>query len=134
MDPIQNIKLRWLNGTLGDVRYHVTQLQFWQQAPQKWQPAINAYRCETAVRICVDLAGVARADLQLTVEPQRVIVRGIRLSPEPLPQHGRALQILALEIDYGPFEREIKFSARIDVERAEAHHEAGLLWIVLPLA
>lgn len=128
MDPSRNIKLRWLHGTLADVT--VTRLQFWQAAPQTWQPAINAFRCETAVRICVDLAGVDRSLIDLTVEPQRVVVRGTREAPEPNDQ---AVQMLALEIDYGPFEREVHLPAEVDVEGAHAEQENGLLWIYLPV-
>ena len=133
MDPIRNIKLRWLHGTLGDVSYQVTRVHYAQCAPQKWQPAINAFRCETAVRICVDLAGVDRSVIDLTVEPQRVIVRGDREAPEPTDDEGRAVQMLALEIDYGPFEREVPLPAPVDVENATAEQRNGLLWIYLPL-
>lgn len=131
MDPIRNIKLRWLHGTLGDVT--VTRVQLWQAQPHRWQPPINAFRCETAVRVCVDLAGIDKAGIDLTVEPQRVVVRGSREAPEPGRKHGRALQVLALEIDYGPFEREIELPVEIDPEGAHAEQENGLLWIYLPI-
>ncbi|MGI9086398.1 MAG: Hsp20/alpha crystallin family protein [Chthoniobacterales bacterium] len=135
MDPIRNIKLRWLHGMLGDLRYQSTGLQFAQFAAQKWQPAINAFRCESAVRICVDLAGIDKSHIDLTFEPQRVVVKGSRVPPEPAERHGRALQVLALEIDYGPFEREVNLpaDAEIDLAEARAEQENGLLWIILPL-
>ncbi|MDQ2658909.1 MAG: Hsp20/alpha crystallin family protein [Verrucomicrobiota bacterium] len=133
MDPTRNIKLRWLHGALGDVTYQVARAQFSHFVPQKWQPAINAFRCQTAVRICVDLAGVDRSHIDLTVEPRRVTIRGTRLAPEPGHQHDRALQMLVLEIDYGPFEREVNLPAEIEVEQATAEQENGLLWITLPL-
>lgn len=132
MDPVRNIKLRWLSGTLGDIT--VTRVQLWQAQPHRWQPAINAFRCESAVRICVDLAGVEKSDINLTVESRRVVVRGMREAPEPNGEaHGRALQMLALEIDYGPFEREIELPLEIDPERAHAEQENGLLWVYLPI-
>jgi HSP20 family protein len=133
MDPIRNIKLRWLRGTLGNVTYQVTGVQFWQTPAHKWQPAINAFRCESAVRICVDLAGVEKSSIELTIESQRIVLRGSRQPPEPEEGKGRALQMLALEIDYGPFEREVELSVEVDVEGAHAEHENGLLWIYLPL-
>ncbi len=135
MDPIRNIKLRWLHGTLGDIRYQIAGMQFSHLAPQTWQPAINAFRCEAAIRICVDLAGVDKSHVDLTVEPRRVVVRGARIPPEPEKHHGRALQTLALEIDYGPFEREVNLpaDAEINIEEARAEQENGLLWIILPL-
>lgn len=133
MTPTRNIKLRWLHGTLGDVTYQVTRVQFQSFAPQTWQPAINAYRCESAVRICVDLAGVDRSVIDLTVEPRRILLRGERDAPEPTDDEGRPLQLLALEIDYGPFEREVILPSEVDVEQVRAEQRNGLLWICLPL-
>jgi HSP20 family protein len=128
MNTVRYIKLRLLQGTLADVR--VSSAQLWRATPHTWQPAINAFRCETAVRICVDLAGVDQSLIDLTVEPRRVIVRGTREAPEPSDQ---AIQMLALEIDYGPFEREIELPGEVQVKKARAEQENGLLWIYLPL-
>lgn len=133
MDPTRNIKLRWLHGTLRDVTYQVTRVQFSSFALQTWQPPINAFRCESAVRICVDLAGVDRSVIELTVEPQRIFVRGERQAPEPSDAEGRPVQVLALEIDYGPFEREVILPAAVDVDQVRAEQKNGLLWICLPL-
>ncbi|MCA1658837.1 MAG: Hsp20 family protein [Verrucomicrobiaceae bacterium] len=133
MDTIKHIKLRWLHGTLGDVSYQLTRVQFSHFAAATWQPAINAFRCETAVRIYVDLAGVDRDGVDLTVERRRVVVRGAREVPEPTSEQGRAVQTLALEIDYGPFEREVLLPADVDVEAATAQQENGLLCVYLPL-
>ena len=106
MDPIRHMKLRWLHGALQDLTSELTRLQFSRFAPQAWEPAINAYRCETCIRICVDLAGVDRSQIDLIVEPQRVSIRGSRELPEPSHDEGRAVRLLAMEIYYGPFERE----------------------------
>jgi HSP20 family protein len=129
MDPTRNIKLRWLHGTLADVT--VTRVQLWQAATQRWQPPINAFRCASAVRICVDLAGIDKSQIEVNVEPRRVVVRGTREAPEPSEDH--AVQVLALEIDYGPFEREVPLPAPVDVKEVRAEQENGLLWIYLPL-
>ena len=133
MEPVRTIKLRWLQAALGDVSYHLTRVHYCRFAPSTWQPAINAYRCETCVRVCVDLAGVDKSLIDLRVEPQRVVVRGTRDVPEPRDEEGQALQTLAMEIDYGPFEREIEFPAEIEIERVTAEQRNGLLWIILPL-
>src|SRR5256714_1295524 len=103
MDPTRNIKLRWLHGALQDVTYELSRSQFSRFAPQAWEPAINAYRCEKCIRICVDLAGVDRSLIDLTVEPRRVVIRGRRELPEPTEDEGCVLQWLAMGIDYGPF-------------------------------
>src|SRR5437868_15000341 len=89
MDTIKNIKLRWLHGALHDITYELSRSQFSRFAPHAWEPAINAYRCESCIRICVDLAGVERSRIDLTVEPQRVVIRGSRDVPEPTHAEGR---------------------------------------------
>lgn len=132
MDSIRRIKLRWLHGTLGDVGYQFTSVRFAPMAPQSWQPAINAFRCEKGVRICVDLAGVERSMIELTVQPRRVVIRGEREPPEPTDAEGRAVQMLAFEIDYGPFERTVDLPEVADVDGAHAEQSNGLLWIILP--
>jgi HSP20 family protein len=125
MDPIT--KLRWLAGA-GELS--VTRVQFWRYEDHLWQPPINAFRCERGVRICVDLAGVDKSSIDLTVESRRMVIRGSRNPPEPASE--RAVQLLALEIDYGPFERELDLPIEVDVEEAHAEQENGLLWITLP--
>jgi len=57
-----------LHEALHDVTQELARSRF-SFAPHRWQPAINAYRCESCIRICVDLAGVERSRIDLTVEP-----------------------------------------------------------------
>ena len=126
--------MRWLHGALQDVTYELSRSQFSRFAPQAWEPAINAYRCEKCIRICVDLAGVDRSLIDLTVEPRRVVIRGARELPEPTHDEGHTVQLLAMEIDYGPFEREITFPVDVEIDKAHAEQRNGLLWISLPVS
>ena len=126
---MRTIRLHWAGGSLSDVT--ILARSFSQFAPHPWQPAINAYRCRGSFRVCVDLAGVERADFDLTVEGRRLILRGERSVPEP--EDGDVLQTLALEIDYGPFLRVVQLPGEVDAERVTAEHANGLLWIILPV-
>src|ERR1700712_2290217 len=128
---MESLKIRWTRGAMGDLA--ITRVQLWHHAPATWQPPINAFRWEVGICICVDLAGVEKSHVDLQVEPRRVVVRGSRQPPEPNEKHGRPLQVLALEIDYGPFERELILPVEVDVDNASAEQENGLLWIQLPL-
>jgi len=38
-----------------------------------------------------------------------------------------------MEIDYGPFEREITFPVDVEIDDAHAEQRNGLLWISLPV-
>ena len=131
MDPIRRITLRLLQSAAEDMTFR---LASFQSAPPTWQPAINAYRCEKGIRICVDLAGVDRKEIDLRVEPYRVVIRGQRDVTEPKEPPDSAVEMLAMEIDYGPFERDVELFDEVDVEKVHAEQINGLLWIHLPFA
>jgi HSP20 family molecular chaperone IbpA len=61
------------------------------------------------------------------------VIRGTRELPEPTQDEGCALKWLAMEIDYGPFIREVPLPAEVEIEEAHAEQRNGLLWISLPL-
>ena len=61
------------------------------------------------------------------------MIRGSRELPEPANTDDRTLQLLAMEIDYGPFERDIVLPADVEIDKATAEQRNGLLWISLPL-
>ncbi len=134
MADIHSIHLRRLHGQLGDIVYQLTRVQFAHfYPPRTWTPAINAYRCPHEITICVDLAGVDKNALELRVEARRLHIGGRREAPEPASAEHKASQILAMEIDYGPFAREVALPAEVDARRITAEQSNGLLWIHLPL-
>jgi HSP20 family protein len=134
MADIHGIRLKQLHGRLGEVAYQLTQVRFSAFSPDvSWHPAVNAYLCREKMAICVDLAGVDRAAIDVQVEPRRLLLRGRRQPPEPTGAGEKPVQILALEIDHGPFTREISFPAEVEPERVTAEQKNGLLWIFLPL-
>ena len=133
MDSSRTIRLRWLHGTVHDVTHQLARLHFSRSARHGWRPAINAYRCEKCISICVDLAGVDRSLIDLTIEGQLLLIRGVREVPEPGGKEGRALQMIAMEIDHGAFERDVQLPEPVDVKRVRAEQKNGLLWIYLPV-
>jgi HSP20 family protein len=133
MDSSHTIRLRWLHGSVQDATHQLAGLRFSRSGPHAWRPAINAYRCEQCIRICVDLAGVERSDIELLIEGQRLSIRGVRDVPEPSDEEKEAMQMIAMEIDYGPFEREVRLPEEVDIEKVRAEQKNGLLWIYLPL-
>jgi len=133
MDPIRTIKLQWMfSGSSPDIAYELTRFRYTQSIPT-WRPQINVYRFDKCIRICVDLAGVTRADIDLRVEPERVVIRGNRDAPERNDGDERAVQMLIMEIDHGLFERTIDLPNTINIEAAHAEQENGFLWISLPI-
>jgi HSP20 family protein len=98
-----------------------------------WSPAINEYRCADRFIVCLDLAGVRPEDLSVQAEPRRLRIRGQRPPPGPRLDAPQPVQVLAMEIDYGHFERELRLPETINPDRASAEQREGWLWIHLPL-
>jgi HSP20 family molecular chaperone IbpA len=132
MENRRHIRLKQLHERIMAIAEQVRPSALSQFNPQSWRPAINAYHCGKCVRICVDLAGVD--EFEVKVQPRRLLIRGQRLAPEPIEAERKGARVLALEIDYGPFEREIALDPEVDPDRVVTEQKNGLLWIVLPLS
>ena len=69
------------------------------------------------------------SEVQIVATSQALLVAGERRRP---PGDGRVYQ--QMELDYGPFRRELVLSEDVDPEGGRASYDRGLLTIVLPLA
>jgi HSP20 family protein len=101
-------------------------------ASHSWKPAINAFRCGELLIVCVELAGVEKDSIKVQAESRRLTLQGTRLAPEPDCEEPM-MQVLALEIDHGPFQRVIEFPVDVEAGQVTAEHRNGLLWIRLPI-
>ena len=125
--PSTEVETKW-----DEVIFVVPQSNSFSSAPA-WRPAVNAYRCIDEFVIFVDLAGVPPESIELSAEPGRLIIRGLRPAPEPACRRSDLAQLLALEIDQGTFERVLDLPHTIDPERIETEYRDGLYQIQLPL-
>jgi HSP20 family protein len=131
-NPFRN--LDEIQRELGSIAIQLTHAQsFHFSVARSWQPALNAFRCQTQFVICVELAGIDKAAIEVRAEARRLTIRGSRQIPEPSCDDPPALHVLALEIDHGPFERVLELPADVETGRVTAEHRNGLLWIKLPL-
>lgn len=93
-------------------------------------PADVYYESDTGEIIArVEVPGMERDDINLFVDRRQVIVRGER--PFPVSE-GRSYQ--QVELDYGPFERRLRFAVDIDPDKTAATYEQGVLEVRLGLA
>jgi HSP20 family molecular chaperone IbpA len=94
----------------------------------KFQPAADIYETPQALIIRMELAGLTRADISLTLHRLELVVSGRRRFPqaEPVQRFHR------LEIDYGNFERRFQLPRAADEARVEAEYTNGILVIKLP--
>ena len=135
MGTFSNLNLRRLHSRLGDVVYQMTKLHHTSfSPPQAWRPAVNIYRCDSLIGICVDIAGVDKKSIDVRAEPRRLLLTGRREAPDPIACGQKAKRVLAMEIDYGPFQREFLFDEEVEVTGVKANQDNGLLWVTVPLA
>jgi HSP20 family protein len=101
--------------------------------PAAWTPAVNLYEDESAYVLCVDLAGIDKDRVEVRLEAGRVRLQGHRAVPTPRPPETLPRTVVhVMEIDHGPFCRDIELPAPVDRERVKATYEDGILRVVLP--
>jgi HSP20 family protein len=95
-----------------------------------FRPAVDVYRTEDppAVTVLIELAGVDPATTELVLADGILVIRGIRR------RSAGEQRVVHMEIDYGPFERQIPIAEPVDAEAAEATYSRGLLVVTFPLA
>jgi HSP20 family protein len=132
-DPFGHLER--LQRELGTIAFQLTSVHFARfGGTERWRPAVNAYRCADCFIVCVDLAGMDRSTVKVLAEPRRLILRGTRSAPEPACDQPQPVQVLEMEIDYGPFARVLELPADIDTSAMKAEYCDGLLWVYLPIA
>lgn len=93
-----------------------------------FQPTADFYETAQGLVVRLDLAGVAKEDLSLSLAGQELVVRGRR---QPPPPEGLR-RFLHLEIGFGAFERSFHLPLAIDPEGVQAFYKDGILEIHLP--
>ena len=94
------------------------------------QPAIDIAESETESVIMVELPGVKKGDINISVENGWLILMGDRKTPET----SDVKKILHREIAYQPFNRSIRLSHTVNVKEVSAELANGILKITLPKA
>jgi HSP20 family protein len=104
-----------------------------------WTPCVNLYETEGAYLVCVDLAGVEKEKIEITVEQHSLKLRGRRVVPIPdgnvpgdPPDPHHRLRVHVMEIDHGSFSREVELPLDVREDAIAAQYRNGLLWIELP--
>jgi len=93
-----------------------------------FRPNVDCYRTKDAIIVLVELPGVDTANVDIFVAEGTLYVSGERKRPR-----GDGQTYQQMELDYGPFRRQIALGSDVDVEHAQATYEQGILKIALPL-
>ena len=93
-----------------------------------WVPSTDVYLSDGGIVIKVELAGMRREDLELTVEGNHLRISGQR----PDGCRPSKCTFLVMEINYGVFESVIELPEGYDLGQAKAAYQNGFLRIDVP--
>ena len=109
---------------------------FRSPGPDRWQPKLNFYETPDRYLVCVELAGMRRDEINVSVRNGALYLRGTRKRPEiPAAQcetDASPVSVHVMEIDSGPFHRKLPIPSDSKVDEVSALYRQGYLWIVLP--
>ena len=96
-----------------------------------FRPQCDCFRTEDppTLHVVVELPGVKPESVEVVAANRTLLVAGKRERPKV-----DGARYLAIEIEYGAFERRIELGEEVDTSRAAATYERGMLKIVLPIA
>jgi len=95
-----------------------------------WEPNTDVYVTEHGLVVKVELAGMRSENLEVTVEGNRVRIRGERPDGCRAPK----CSFLVMSINYGPFESLLELPPGYDLSQAKAAYLNGFLRIDVPRA
>jgi HSP20 family protein len=96
-----------------------------------FRPNVDCYHTDDPheLTVVVELSGVDPESVQVVVGERALVIRGERLRPKADGRHYQQV-----EIEYGPFQRQIRLVEDVDPERALARYARGFLTVTLPVA
>jgi HSP20 family molecular chaperone IbpA len=96
-----------------------------------FRPQCDCFRTvePPTLHVVVELPGVDPASVEVVASGKTLVVTGSRDRPT-----AEGARYLAMEIEYGPFERRVELGEEIDPGGATASYDRGMLKVTLPVA
>ncbi len=112
-------------------------LRTWQERLERltaphadtWTPPIDVYEAPDRYVISAEVPGLAREEVDISIEDTRVTLRGERAAAA-----GEVVHYHQIERGHGAFARTFEFAERIDADAVTADLRDGVLTIILPKA
>jgi HSP20 family protein len=99
-------------------------------SPSRFQPRLDVIDDGDALRIVAELPGLSREDLELEVVEDMLVLTGEKRIESKSDEKG----CYRVERAFGQFQRAIPLPSGVDLERAEANFENGVLTVRVPKA
>ena len=95
-----------------------------------FRPNVDCFHTDEphALTVVVELPGVEPSSVRVVANERLLVIAGERTRPK-VP--GQVYQ--QMEIEYGPFQRQVRLAEDVDPQHATASFERGILTIELPV-
>lgn len=93
-----------------------------------WRPPLEVYETEQSLVILAELAGIDEDDLNIVADSGMVSIRGQRRDRRQAEQR----RYREIGIAYGEFVADVFLPFPVNIDRADAEYDKGLLRIELP--
>ncbi len=96
-----------------------------------FRPNVDSYHTDDPheLTVVVEVPGIDPPSLTIAVSERTLVVAGERSREKG---EGRVYQ--QMEIEYGPFQRQVRLAEDVDPARARARYEHGIVTISLPVS
>jgi HSP20 family protein len=113
----------------------IRDLREWQERlashhAESWAPPTDVYETAEAYVITLEVPGLQREQIDLSLEGGRLVIRGRR--PDLGARAGKVLHFHQIERGHGPFARTVEFAEKVDGDRVSADLSNGVLTITVP--
>ncbi len=95
---------------------------------QEGELVVDVFETDSNFVVLAAIAGIQIKDIDISVEKDMMVIKGNRLNPHLDPEKKYFYQ----ECYWGPFSRKIVLPENIEVEKAAAQMDKGLLTIQIP--
>ena len=120
-----------LQGEINELFADLWQVPRFSGLRNGFRPECDCYRTDDppTIHVVVELPGVDPASVEVVASGKTLVVSGTRERPAVA-----GAKVIAMEIEYGPFQRRLELGEEVDPGSATAAYDRGMLKVNLPLA
>jgi len=93
-----------------------------------WNPALDIYDSKDAVLVHVDIPGMRKEDIDVSVHGKTLIIKGEKMQERELKDE----EFVRTERFYGTFNRAVTLPVVVDAGKVQAVYKNGVLELTLP--
>jgi HSP20 family protein len=136
LHPLSRDVAEQLHERMRRILVRLDEMRAMASSPSAWMPPVDVCEMDEAILVRVELPGVSRTNVRLTMLDNMLKIEGRkeREAPNQFPEADRPIRFICLERSYGNFTFSVALNWPIEVENISAKMVDGVLQIRLPKA